>query len=578
MRRMGVLILVSLLVACASKLDRDLTDKAPKGNNLEAELDLDQVSFRRIDDASPVKLGEAMRAAGWQYVLLVFGSRGCAICNREARALQDEVIGQHELFVTDAGRSFQIIGVNTDQRLDDRLRAYLARLPFIQWNDPAGAEMLAHFMPPGRRFAVPLTVLVRATGQGTDGIVWRVLPDEASGVSVAEIMRRVVMSLRGEGTGNPGAPSASPNGESSSGGEAGGGQVGGGGGEQPTPGESGGTGSSPGTPLRASQLADALPGRLDFLELQSCSGASTQLGALAAREDLMFVQALRGPCNDSCRQLGQHISEVCVAGLGDGRRCRFVRLVARADCRERFDFVGGEPLFEVFATHFNWAYRPLENPDYSLSLPPVSGPIVMGFAADGRLAVSHEGDLTPAGFDRLVAQMDPKLPARGPDFRFYNPVRGEFRFADLRRQARYTVVNAFSTICSSCIAELKHWSRPGNLVDFCAERPDECQIVAVERTDDLEPTTGLPGTYNRVVSTLAAEGIRVPVLLDPTPLDDYLGRFFDGYVAALKPEWGGLFGTLVYDREGKVVTSFAPADESASRADEALEYLRQILR
>ena len=579
MLRLLVVMLAMLIPACASKLDRELTDKAPKGLNFETVLDLEQIVFRQVRDGAQVQLGEAMRTADLNHVLLVFGSRGCAICNREARALQDNVVGRHELFFTDAGRRFQVIGVNTDGVLDERLKAYLAPLPFIQWNDPAGAEMLAHFMPPGRRFAVPLVVLVQLKARGEAGIVWRVLPEEAGALSVDELMQRVSVSLRGEDPGSlAGGENSTEKPQSSDDTLPGR--------DQNKPGDvdgetdkTPGDGREPGEPVgsRARQLADMLPGRLEHVPLKTCGGAPTHLAALAKDFELVFVQAVKGVCDAECRQLGRHVRQLCEAGLPDGRRCAYVRLVEGEACLERDDYVGSDTMFEVFATHFNWAYRPVENPDYSLSLPSVQGPLWLAFEASGRLAWSHEGNLAATEFDEHVRRIDPKLPARGPDFRFYSAERAEFGFADLRRQARYTIVNAFSTICSSCIAELKHWSLPGNIVDFCAGRPDDCQIVAVERTDFVDPRQGLRAYYDSVVSTLAAESIRVPVLLDPTPVEDYLARFFDGYVSALKPEWGGLYGTLVYDQEGKIVKSFRPADASASRGDEALEYMRQSL-
>lgn len=579
-----------LAAGCASRLDRDLTDKAPKGSALEAELDLDDVVFRGVADGAPVRLGEAMRARGLRHVLLVFGSRGCAICNKEALALQNEVIGRHELFFTTEGQRFQVVGVNTDGVLDARLRAYLAPLPFIQWNDPAGAEMLAHFMPPGRRFAVPLSVLVRAPERGAAGIVWRVLPEQAAEVGVGEMMLRVEAELRGEpvadgGVGSGGdAPGGEGDGAEGDGGSIGGGDAmadDGGAGDGGGGGDGGGAGDGDGLePTRARALGDALPGRLDFAEAKACGGEPVRLGELTAGVDLTFVQTARTSCDAACRELGAHVQRTCAAGLPGGRTCRFVRLTGSAPevCEAGVDFTGGSAFYDVFATHFNWAYRPIENPDYSLTLPGVEGPLLLGFAKNGTLVVSHEGALAADAFDALVAAARDDVPAKGPDFRFYDKARGELSFAGLRRAARYTIVNSFSTVCRSCITELKHWSAPGNVVDFCAARPADCQIVTVERTDGVEENGGLAGYYDDAMAVFQSEAIRVPMLLDPTPVDDYLARYFDGYVCALKPEWGGLYGTLVFDREGKVVASFDPADEAGSRQDEALEFLHDVLR
>lgn len=569
-----VVILCLAVSACASRLPRELSDKAPNGAAITTVLDLDAIEFRQIANVEePLRLGQYMRSNGLEYLLLVFGSRGCLICHRKALSLQEQVIGRHPLLSTESGKKLQIVGINTDTTLDGRLRAYLRDLPFIQWNDPAGRIMLEHFMPPGRRFAVPLSVLVRAPARGSAGIVWRILPEEAEDVTLEAMMLRLQQTLQGDSSLSrlPGAD-AKPAPDASSGGAV----------SMPNGSASNGqsTDSAAGRG-KAKSLADSLPGRLDRLVLQDCQGQARSLAAENTSVAQTFIQVVRKTCDENCVAFGEHIAQRCRTGGFEGKSCQFWRLSIdpAAACRFAYELRGGAEFFEVFATHFNWSYRPIENPDYSLSLPVVQGPLLFGFdSSDGRLLLSYEGAWQPPQFDAAVAAASrDQLPARGPDFPWYDARRGEFGFADVRRTSRYTVVNTFSTVCSSCISELKAWSRPSQLIDFCAVRPRDCQVMAVERTDQLTANEDLPSYYARMQQLLDEEGIRVDMALDTKPIDDYLGRFFDGYIAALKPEWGGLFGTIVYDREGKIVRSFAPADAETDDHDEILRYLQGLL-
>lgn len=570
-RQAILLIGIGLAVAaCASRLPRDLSDHAPHGAAIAEQVDLDSIEFRQLSDGESLRLGAYMRASGLEYLLLVFGSRGCAICQQKAQALQEQVIGRHPLFVTDAGKKLQIMGINTDPLVDARLRAYLTPLPFIQWNDPAGQSMLAHFMPPGRRFAVPLTVLVRAPARGSAGIVWRILPEEAKQVTIEAMMQRLQQAIQGsvESVSRlPGSDATPADPLAAGGGTAPGRPTD----DEPTPQSSG---------AKAKSLADSLPGRLAWVAVKDCQGNPASLDVEPMQVQQTFIQLVTKTCDRSCLALAEHIEQRCRSGGIEGKSCRFFRLMSdpSATCRFDYERQGGKEFFEVFATHFNWAYRPIENPDYSLSLPAVQGPLLLGFdSSNGRLTLSHEGVWTPQAFDLAIAANRDLLPARGPDFRWYDPGRGEFGFADVRRMTRYTIVNTFSTVCSSCITELKEWSASGQIIDFCAARPNDCQVMAVERTDQQEPNEDLASYYRRMQQILVEEGIRVPMYLDAKPIDDYLGRFFDGYIAALKPEWGGLFGSLVYDQEGKIVQSFAPSDDESQAHDAVLRYMQRLL-
>src|SRR5262245_40556418 len=110
--RMGFLLSGVLLAtaACASRLKHEKTSKAPAGASAEEKIDLGKVEFRVLGTDEIVNVKAYMEAAQRDYLLLTFGSKGCAACNRKADHLKNEVIGQHRLFLTEPGQHFEIIG------------------------------------------------------------------------------------------------------------------------------------------------------------------------------------------------------------------------------------------------------------------------------------------------------------------------------------------------------------------------------------------------------------------------------------------------------------------------------------
>ena len=201
--------------------------------------------------------------------------------------------------------------------------------------------------------------------------------------------------------------------------------------------------------------------------------------------------------------------------------------------------------------HFDWHYRPIENPDYSLTLPDIAGPLVMGFSPDERLIYSLEGKLVDGSMDAYLN--DPEFvkgTARGVDFPLYPQ-----SFAPVRLQTQYTIFITFSLECTGCRDELRSWNQPGRLFSKCAAS-GKCQTVVLENGAD----SALDVQMKKVKDALAKDGLSLPILLDPHPFDDYLGRVFDGYLTAEFPEWKNQFGVVVYDKEGRIVLGAKTGD------------------
>jgi hypothetical protein len=363
--------------------------------------------------------------------------------------------------------------------------------------------------------------------------------------------------------------------------------------------------------LPSSPLVEIGPNRLNGVPTTACDGSHGLLGQRLSGADLRFVQAVRGSCNAACRANLDELQRAvaaCEAQIASGgRSCRAASLhaglTAHADlqasglCGAATSGLvagGGAEFFTVFKHVFNWDYLPIEAPQtYDLSLPEVAGPLVLGFDAAGRIVFAKEGALAAGELAALAAK--PRLePARGPDFAMYRRTEAgadeTFGFATWRQKARYTVLSAWGAYplpCGSCIEELQRWSGEGALLDYCAARPTQCQMAALEtHLPEADSGKTLAGFYDGILhgdgadfDGFAALGIRVPLLLDPRPEGDdpqgYLRRIFDGYLVASFPDWGKEYRTVIYDREGKIVAAFRSMPGAAE--DPVLKTLRRLL-
>lgn len=572
-------------VGCASKLPYEKTTHAPEGMGLEAQLDLSLVELKDVRTGDAINLKTYMDANEREYVLLTFGSKSCTACNRKNDYFKNYVIGQHPMFLSEAGKHFEIIGVNTDPDPYERLQGYLSQYSWIKWSDPAGLVMLDYFMPQGARFRVPLTVMVTK-----DGIAWRVMPDDH--ISERALVDKVELSLAGrpqkpeptpgtdDGASEPGDGDGS--GDTGGDGDDTGNDQGDGGDDQGDGGNDQGDGGLP--TADAADLAAIAPGRFQRVDVTDCAGQPATVDKVlgGTKPDLRFIAVTQGACGTECQDNLATLQAAMADCEAAGKHCAVASLSTEAPdanvCASGLAYQGGAAFFNVFKSHFDWNYTITENPDYTLVLPAVEGPLLLAFAADGTLVYSHERTL-PAGALGDVIRAAAPLPAVGPDFALFTKDTGVFGFAERRLKAQYSIVasvGVYPVPCGSCIDELVRWSEPNQLYDFCSERPTFCQLLYVDYNYPDRPGQTLAQFYDIVVNGdgrrykgLAANKIRIPLILDPNPKngDDgqgYLKRMFDGYMLAARPDWKTDPRTFVYDREGKIVAQFrseSPGDE-----------------
>lgn len=569
------LALSASLTGCASKLPRDVKDNTP--DSVAEPLDFELVEFADLRTGETINLKSYMDEQGRDFLLLTFGAQFCSACSDKGRHLVADVIGKHPLYLTDVAKRFEIVGINTDQ-YPDRLGSYLTNFPFMQWSDPAPTPadpemaMLRFFMPAGNKFKVPLTVMVSRRG-----IEWRIMPDEQ--IAMAEMMERVEFTLGLTGGGPDDGGDAGDAGDADDGdgdGDDGDGDGGDGG--------------------ESSPLGIPGPGRLKSVDVVTCAGATKTLHDVLGAAKYRFVQVTKGACDATCQANALKLKNLPAACQTRGSTCAVASLTsatpARAECDSGLAAKGGEAFFDVFKTHFNWDDPRVLDPDTALARfeHELTGPLVLGFDGDGKLVYSKEGALSANDLASAMGAADFGAVARGPDFRLYDQATSEFGFADMRRKAAFTVVTAFGSMCSSCILELKHWSEPGQLVDFCAARPDDCQVRALE-TGELPAGQTLAQYHEGILNGtpgfdgFAALGIRASLVLDPLPkylppdFTDNLDRFFEGYLIANSPnpEWWGDPRTVIFDREGKVVAQFKSETPPAGEDDPVFKKLKALL-
>lgn len=572
---------------CASKLKHELTNNAPAGA-IEEVLDTSKVQFTDFSSGAVINLKDYMEAGGRDYVLLTFGSRSCAACNRKAYHLQNEVIGQHPLFLTAQGRRFEIIGVNTDTDPLQRLQGYLDQYPFIRWSDPSGLAMLNHFMPSGRRFSVPLTVMVSRTG-----IAWRILPDEQ--VSIDNLVARVefTLGMRSEQPTTGGSTSGDDDGDGGDGSSSGNGTGGSGTGTA-----TGGTGDTGGTTgPAATDLSVAAAGRFNRIEVVDCAGATTTLANAWGDPDFKFVSVVRGACDAACESQMAALSSVGAACATAGKSCAVASLFSQGPnetaCATNHAYKGGDAFVSVFESFFDWSHHPVVDAGGALQMPDSSAPWLFGFARDGTLVFGAEGSVAANVLAQAVASPGFGAPARGPDFAFHAN-EGALGFATLRLQRKLTIVTAGVYLpppCGSCIEELERWSEQDQLFDFCDKNTEDCQVFAVSR--DYRPADQTPATFLDYIKRGTTGGTwqgldglglpRVRVLVDPKVWsdatdDEFYGSYHEGYLTAKFPlpaVENNNARTVIYDREGKLLSVFTSTSNTG--ADPILAKVGELL-
>jgi hypothetical protein len=568
------IFLISLMVSCASKLPTKLVDNKPRGHGV-LKMDLSKISFLDYQSGETVNLRQYMVDNGREYMLITFGSKGCSSCNEKSTELQQTVIGQHPLYLTDAGSKFEIRGISTDQGAYPTMASYLAQFPYIQWNDPAGLEMIENFMPAGAAFAVPLTAMI--TIKGEEGASWIIPPSEH--VTVPEIMERVVETLGLNNNGNA-VPTPVPT---------------------PTPVE------PPVVTVPASPLDMPLAGRLKGIKVAGCDANGKSLDELFGDVDMKVLHVAKS-CDENCISNMEQIRifNTACAQKKRGKSCKGITLIEDAPaanlCSDNAIYQGGSEFFaSQFKSLFNWNYEVSVAPDYTLSIDAVEGPLVFGFSKKGPISFTKDKLIASGDLETLVAT-SPEV-NKGPDFPFYKKNAGvaEYvKFSEIRKQSRYTIVNIWSggpPPCGSCIVELEHWSKPKGLIEFCDQNPSVCQFLSLEGfapkviTDETlsdyydQWTDGIvDGQGNVKFEGFKKLGITAEILLDPLsnaedfPEFEFRHRFYNGYLQAIEPELYSDPRTVIYDREGKHLATYKTNLDPENEKDEVFLKIKELMQ
>jgi hypothetical protein len=541
-RIMASLLLFQLgLQSCGAKLPTAVTRHTPVA--LEQVVNLDEINLTRLQDGSPVNLGQFMRDSKLQWLVLTFGSEGCNICMDKADYLQKNLVdNQYQLLGASAKDSIALIGVTTDPASRrESVYANLVeakKLTHFEWSDPAapgGNIMMRYFQPAGHGPGVPLTVML-----STRGIVWRV--GSWDHLSAAQIVEKIAATLGADGTLQPPPPV-----------------------DPPPPGSNG----------DRSLLAKERPDRLNDLNVTSCAGRNqTSLGALlpplanGLRAVLVHQESCDGnpACVDARRALQSWQSNCSNRGQ---KTCVMKEIVVgEQNCTGEAELLaGGQEFFEVFADHFSWSYAPITEAQGRFRLPLVKGPLTLIFDETGKLVFSAEGAIGDAltkrmQNDQLASRAKgPDHPLFGDDFIKANhvPAGAPMTFSSLRSRTRYTAVMFWNTWCSSCTEDIEEWHREqDSAYRFCSKQPEFCQVLALE-TGRGESGQSPQNYFSGLVSGnddfdgWLKRRWTMPLAVEDQPLAD--GRAPMGWFAGwVKARFGSSDPRVViYDSEGKVV-------------------------
>jgi thiol-disulfide isomerase/thioredoxin len=526
------------MMACAAKLPREVTVKRPLG---EAKpFNADGIMLQNLADESAVSIGQHMRDRGLKYMVITFGSQGCAVCMQKARYLQANLVNDsYNLLGSAAKNVVQLVGVITDppaSRRDVLSLVDSEGLSHLEWWDPGHQVMMDYFQPEGKNFSVPLTLMVSQTE-----ILWTVPSWET--ITGPELINKIASTLGVDANPPPVNPD-DPSGE-----------------------------------LKRPLLAREQGNRFDEVKLTRCSDRSeVGLSALlpSAEFDFRAVVVTKKTCSEdeSCREAEASLqSWLADCQVRWSKQCA-ARIITTDDsiCNDQANdnFVGGKEFLSVFKEHFNWSYVPTEVTPGRWKLPDVTGPMTLIFDRAGKLVFSRDGQIKEALVERMngdqLAQRE-----RGPDFPIWltegsvrkavprSPKALARPFSQVRQTSKYTLVMFWNTWCGSCFEELDDWhSRGESPYGFCRDKPEFCQVVALEtgRSESgLPPSDYLNGlvTGNDDFEGWAKKGWTMPLAVEDLPLQD--GRaplgWYDGWFRAT-------FGSkeprnVLYDREGKVV-------------------------
>jgi hypothetical protein len=550
MNRVFTIFLLSLLTVsltnCASQLERIRKQNTPEGQGGKRVVDLSRLYFSQIVDGSEVTVEEHMETYELNHMVLMFGSRGCSKCLDKSKELRDLYIPSHDLFLKTP--DFQLMGISTDPKESRAqvLRYTLKnRFDFMKWQDPHGEVLLRELVPKGESLGVPFTVLLKKDGT----VLWHI--NNKKKVDVATVIAKISTSITGKkiAVKKPKKKLVVD--------------------DEPLV-------TNPVEPIdSANNLLKPGVDRLNGQMVKDCQGKTFDMGDLLKNHShietgvpvIKWVQLLDGKCDESC--LSNHNQIVGHGGL---------TIVSEPldFCTEGL-YQGGADLTAAFSPLFDWQHEVVEE-GYSVVLKQSTAPMLIAFGNEGNIYHTLEGALLEGDIIAAESTLSADSIARSVDFTMYH-FGEEISFSDMRRTTEYTVLFAFDQYCTSCQKELAHWSKKDGLLDICIDKPESCQIIALETShpgedEDLEAyRVGLED------GPLKEAGNRISVTIDPQGYGEdgmgYLKRIYDGYLTAKFPEWEG-YGAVIYTKEGIIVGSYKSEDPS-EHDDLVTERIKELL-
>jgi hypothetical protein len=540
------LMICLTVLACAADRNRIISERQYPG------LPLDTSALRYVDMESgeELALADYMVSNKLRAMLLVFGAAGCVKCTEKSQELSKHYLNRHNLFLGKHQASFELMGITTDQ--GSGMRLFESRWKdadsrenwgynYIRWNDPGGESVKNYLLSPGEDFQVPFTVLITR-----EQILWKIAASEK--ITVEEMLNQVEAILDGQAAPRrtepeiPEPPIVAPPPIIK--------------GEKPTP------------PVEGLYpwLTES-PNRFDQYPVKDCANQDRKLNLQSGEVHWLYLvpENCDGVCRANLLQLQSMQSHCQAASGGTSLANCLVHVIFPQDqsalCQQSWHYRGSELLSAGFASHFDWRIDAVLDPNNGLPIRPekFDEPMLMAFLSSGKLVSSHLGAVTK---DQLIAEMNQAHFSERPigaNFRVVGDNQagnfvGNIDFEKVLPDAEITVVAGFDVGCSSCVEEMQHWSLKNGLLDYCRNSDSFCQLFALETYPPYNETA--EQMYHSIRANMANLGIRVPVWVDRQLFGGEFSRFFESYLSAKNPQWHGLPGTAIYDREGKIIAAF----------------------
>lgn len=565
MKRVSWLLCVAvslLALSCASERDRVKKKKSFGGES----IDVSQLNYFDLTSGKELNLARYMDENQTEYVLLIFGSVGCAKCNEKAKKISHNLVDSHSLFLNDRKQKFEMIGVNTDvgnakKRFDqiwgDNDLRFKAGYSFVYWADPSATTVKDHLLDSGSSFAIPFMALLTK-----NSLLARYKADDPR--DIATVLTDVENIMNGKAPQDP-VP-------------------------QPPVDEP----KVPEVPEKPTIIFNKTllvqKDRLKNEKVKSCQDGSQSVMGNALNEKFNFVHLLDDECDESCEHNQKVLNNYCEG------QCGVMHLHSNsADCASNENFQTVNNLREDFSTLFNHEESLVQynswNEPFEIKRDRRS--YVVGFDRSGHLVFAKAGKVAASDLQNIsssrwgpqISQVDFSL--LGSASHATPPQKTSV--PKVLSNAKYTVFYEYGPGCESCDKKLQKWSvrseqTPG-LLQFCEEKKGFCQVFALN-----VPIAGFQTAdvaYTETLAHMKTKEVTVPLFVDADtiskiPGGDAYSRFFEGFLRPLyrkfwQDEFGGVLngGTVIYDQDGKVIKQFAP-DPSFDGKDKVSETLYSL--